>query len=185
MHLQPEGDPMILYVTRHGQTAWNAQNKILGRTDIPLDETGILQVRQLSRALQDIPLDCVYASPLKRTCQTALAVSESHHIPCLRENALIEQDFGVFEGMSRADERYQKAKRDYFIRYENGESFFDLAARVYPFLKKIIREYPDGRILLVTHNGICRVIHTFFRNMENEDFVNFALPNCGVMKYEI
>ena len=91
----------------------------------------------------------------------------------------IEQDFGRFEGINRFDEEYQKAKREYFARYPGGESFFDLAARVFP----LIKELDGANALLVTHGGICRVIRNYFEDMGNEEFVQFSQENCEVRMY--
>lgn len=57
---------MKLYVTRHGQTAWNRENIVCGVTDLPLDETGMEQARETARKLKDTPIDRVIVSPLLR-----------------------------------------------------------------------------------------------------------------------
>jgi len=67
----------MLYVTRHGQTGWNALDKVLGRTDIPLDEKGMEQARELARSLKDTEIDEIRCSPLMRTRQTGESVSEA------------------------------------------------------------------------------------------------------------
>ena len=169
----------MLYVTRHGQTGWNALNKVLGRTDIPLDATGEEQARGLARSLEGLEIDEIWCSPLTRTRQTAEAVSQATGRRYRTDDRLIEQDFGKFEGVDRFDGEYQAAKREYFVRYPGGESFFDLAARVYP----LIEELGETNALLVTHGGICRIIRSYFEDMGNEEFVQFAQGNCEVRMY--
>ena len=220
---------MRLYVTRHGQTQWNALNKVLGRTDVPLDETGLAQAEELARSLAGEPIDLVLTSPLQRTVQTGAAVANALGIPAQTADELIEMNFGIYEGVQRSDPVYQTAKAQYFARYPEGESFLDIAARVYPFLRALpetvdeilFREQAAGLptqglksegaadasamadpeaetsaepgaafrpargVLLVTHNGICRVIHSYFEPMTNDEFRTFALPNCALMRYEI
>ena len=220
---------MKLYVTRHGQTQWNAWNKVLGRTDVPLDETGRAQADALARSLTGEPVDLVLTSPLQRTVQTGAAVANKLGIPAQTADELIEMNFGIYEGVQRSDPVYQAAKAQYFARYPEGESFLDIAARVYPFLRDLpetvdeilYREQAAGiptqgvndrvmvtasaltdpgaetsavpgaafrparGVLLVTHNGICRVIHSYFESMTNDEFRTFALPNCALMRYEL
>ena len=169
----------MLYVVRHGETEWNAINKVLGRTDIPLNSTGIKQAREMARSFKDLKADVFLCSPLLRARQTADAISEETGIPYRIDDRLIEQDFGEFEGVCRLNEDYQNAKREFFVRYPGGESFFDLAARVY----SLIKELGDTDAILVTHGGICRIIRSYFEDMENEEFMQFAQGNCEIRKY--
>ena len=169
----------MIYVVRHGETEWNAINKVLGRTDIPLNDRGIEQAEEIARSLKDIKIDVFLCSPLSRARQTADAISGETGMPYKTDDRLIEHDFGVFEGVNRFDEGYQNAKREYFVRYPGGESFFDLAARVYP----LIKELEGKNALLVTHGGICRIIRSYFEDMGNEEFVQFSQGNCEIRMY--
>ena len=169
----------MIYVVRHGETEWNAINKVLGRTDIPLNDRGIEQAEEIARSLKDIKIDVFLCSPLSRARQTADAISGETRMPYKTDDRLIEHDFGVFEGVNRFDAEYQKAKREYFVRYPGGESFFDLAARVYP----LIKELEGKNALLVTHGGICRIIRSYFEDMGNEEFVQFSQGNCEIRMY--
>lgn len=169
----------MLYVVRHGETEWNAVNKVLGRTDIPLNDKGIKQAEEMARSLKDTKIDVFLCSPLLRTRQTADAISDVLGIGYKTDDRLIEQDFGRFEGVDRTDAEYQAAKREFFVRYPGGESFFDLAARVY----SLIKDLEGSNALLVTHGGICRIIRSYFEDMGNEEFVTFAQGNCEVRMY--
>ena len=170
----------MIFVVRHGETEWNAVNKVLGRTDIPLNNKGMEQAYELARSLKDLKIDIFLCSPLCRARQTADAISNETGIRYKIDDRLIEQDFGKFEGVNRFDGGYQEAKREYFARYPGGESYFDLAARVFPLLK----ELEGANALLVTHGGICRMIRNYFEDMGNEEFVKFSQGNCEVRTYE-
>lgn len=173
---------MKLYMMRHGETAWNAENRILGSTDIPLNEKGREQARVTAEKLASVDIDVIYTSCLSRAMETGLTVAslqkdcQVFHMECLNEN-----DFGEFEGQDRLSEEYQREKRNCFKRYPGGESFLDVAARVYPFIKNLLSDpsLQDKTVLIVSHGGICRVISSYFRDMENEEFITFAMPNCG------
>ena len=169
----------MIYVVRHGETEWNAINKVLGRTDMPLNDKGLEQAREIARSLKDAKIDVFLCSPLIRARQTADAISSEIGIRYKIDDRLIEQDFGEFEGVDRSDAEYQAAKREYFARYPGGESFFDLAARVFP----LIKELEGSNALLVTHGGICRIVRSYFEDMGNEEFVQFSHGNCEVRMY--
>ncbi len=169
----------MIYVVRHGETEWNAINKVLGRNDMPLNEKGIAQAHEIAHSLKNKKIEVFLCSPLRRARQTADAVSNEIGIRYKVDDRLIEQDFGRFEGVDRSDREYQAAKREFFVRYPGGESFFDLAARVYP----LIEELGDTNALLVTHGGICRIIRSYFEDMGNEEFVQFSQENCEVKVY--
>lgn len=176
---------MTLYVVRHGQTQWNREDRVLGRTDLPLTEEGREQARRLAENLKDTPIDVIYSSPLIRAYDTACAIAESRNIPVHKAEALIEHNFGVFEGRPRDDAEYQASKRNLITRYPGGESFFDLAARVYPFLNDLRDHSEYENVLIVAHNGICRMIKTYFESMDRDEFVHYAAENCSVQRYTL
>ena len=170
----------MIYIVRHGETEWNAINKVLGRaTDLPLNEKGMKQAEEAARQLKDLVPDVFICSPLLRARQTADAIAKEIGMQYEIDDRLTEQDFGRFEGVPRDDKDYQDAKREYFARYPGGESYFDMAARIYPLLK----ELGEKKALLVTHGGICRIVRTYFEDMGNEEFVQFAQGNCEIRRY--
>ena len=93
----------MLYVVRHGETEWNAINKVLGRTDIPLNDKGLKQAHEIAESLKDVKIDIFLCSPLCRARQTADVISDETGIPYRIDERLIEQDFGCFEGVDRFD----------------------------------------------------------------------------------
>ena len=106
----------MIYVIRHGETKWNALNKVLGRTDIPLNSNGIRQAKEIAGMLRDLKIDVFLSSPLTRARQPADIISCEVNAEYRIDDRLTEQDFGAFEGIDRFAEEYQKAKREYFVR---------------------------------------------------------------------
>ena len=175
---------MKIYLTRHGETVWNVRNWVQGKTDIPLNEVGMKQAEQLAEEMANVHLDVVYSSQLQRAMVTAQMVAERHGNCRFEVNeSLNEMNFGKYEGKVRTDEEYQSEKRKYFKRYEGGESYMDVAARVYPFIEMLKQRNEDA--LVVAHNGICRVFTNYFQPMENEEFASFTLGNCEVKTFEL
>ena len=176
---------MKIYIARHGETAWNAENKICGRTDIPLNERGIEQAKLLAERLTDVRIDRIIASPMIRARQTAQAVAEKYGLHITLDERLIEQNFGIYEGKDRKDPDYLANKRMFAYRYPGGESQMDVAYRVYGLIGELKEKYPDEHVLLVCHGGVCRVLRTYFENMTNEEYFYFSEENANARVYEL
>lgn len=173
-----------LYFTRHGQTIWNVENKICGATDIELTELGREQARKLGEEIlhQGLEIDEILYSPLVRAAETARYISEITHIPMREEIRLKEQNFGKYESTPRDGAEFQEMKMHFINHYGSGETMLHLAQRIYNLLDDIRKA--DKVYLLVAHNGIARVIESYFRDMENEEFARFGIRNCEIRRYE-
>ena len=169
-----------VYFVRHGQTVWNVENKICGATDIELTELGHRQAVETGEKIlaEGIQADEILYSPLVRAAETARHISEITKIPRRMEPRLREQNFGKWEGTSRHGAEFQKAKEDFCCRYDGGESMLQLAQRVYDLLDEIKAE--EKTYILVAHNGISRVIQSYFFDMTN---AAFGVENCAVRRY--
>lgn len=175
-----------LYVTRHGLTQYNKEERICGAADIPLNEEGTLQAAQLAEKcflLGDI--DMIISSPMKRAVQTAQAAADKLKLEISCDERLREWDYGSFEGMDRFTEGFAQAKAAWGCKMPGGESVFQLVQRTYNFIDDIKRNYPDKNILVVCHGGICRVIDSYFNDMTAERFMNYFQGNCQVNEYRL
>ena len=132
-----------------------------------------------------VGIDLIIVSPLQRAVDTAKAVSAVCGAPIVTDDRLIEQDYGIYEGLDRKDSGFQANKRMFAFRYPNGESMMQLAGRVYGLLEDVKRQYADKTVLLVCHNGICRVIHSYFYDMTNEEFATFSMDNAALAEYAL
>lgn len=176
---------MKLYIARHGETTWNAQNKVSGRTDVPLTERGIEQARRLAEKMSGLPVDVIFASPLQRARQTAECIAEKLGLPVLTEERLIEQDYGIYEGVDCRTQAFLNNKRQFAFRYPQGESMMQVAARTYGLIGELQRKYRGKNVLLVCHGGVIRVMKTYFSDMNNEEFFHYSMDNCGYLEYEL
>ena len=175
---------MRLFVARHGQTTWNAQDRVLGRTDLPLTEEGLRQASVLAQKTAELQLDMIITSPMLRARQTAAAVGETTGLPVQVDQRLIEQDYGIFEGVSRFDEGFLANKRQFAVRYPGGESMMDVAYRTYSLIEELKQKYPDKNILLVCHGGVCRLIRTYFEDMTNDEYFHYCELNANIREYQ-
>lgn len=174
-----------LYFTRHGQTFWNVENKICGATDIGLTELGHSQAKELGEKIlqQGIHIDEILYSPLSRAADTAKHISQITGIPMREEKRLTEQNFGKYESTARNGEEFKVAKTNFICSFDGGEAMLHLAQRIYNLLDEI-KQQPDKVYLLVAHNGISRVVNSYFYDMTNEEFAAFGIKNCEIRKYE-
>lgn len=175
-----------VYFVRHGQTVWNVENKICGATDIELTEYGHQQAVETGKKIveEGIQADEILYSPLVRAAETARHISEITGIPARMEPRLKEQNFGKWESTPRDGEEFKKAKEDFCNRYDGGESMLHLAQRVYNLLDEIKKESDEKTYILVAHNGIARVVQSYFYEMTNAQFAAFGVKNCDVIRYE-
>ena len=186
LHRKDESN-MKLYVTRHGETEWNALEKISGITDIALAPEGIAQAKALAEecaAAGDI--DRIIASPMHRAQMTAGIVAERLGLPEQTDERLREWDYGSFEGQPRQTPGFAAAKAAWGCKMPGGgESVFQIVQRTYNVIDDVKRLYPGENVLLVCHGGICRVIDSYFHDMTLERFMGFFMGNCELRTYEL
>lgn len=173
-----------IYFVRHGESQWNVEDKICGQTDIPLTERGHAQAEETGRRIVEKGITAaeILCSPLLRAKDTAAHISQVTGIPLKVEPRLTEQNFGIWEGTSpRISEPFCQAKKQFLSRYETGESMFQLAQRIYNLLDELKETGQD--YILVAHNGISRVVCSYFREMTNEEYASYGVENCSVTEF--
>ena len=162
------------------------ENKICGATDIPLTELGHQQAIETGKKIveEGIQADEILYSPLSRAAETARHISEITGIPARMEPRLVEQNFGKWESTARDGLEFKKAKEDFCCRYDGGESMLHLAQRIYNLLDDVKAESDEKTYILVAHNGIARVVQSYFYEMSNEEYAAFGVKNCAVLRYD-
>ena len=133
---------------------------------------------------EGILADEILYSPLVRASETARHISEITGIPARMEPRLKEQNFGKYESTPRDGKEFAKAKEQFVCRYEGGESMLHLAQRIYNLLEEIKEESDQKTYILVAHNGIARVVQSYFHEMTNEEFAKFGVKNCSVLRFD-
>jgi probable phosphoglycerate mutase len=165
---------------------WNVENKICGATDIALTEYGHEQAIITGKKIleEGIQADEILYSPFVRAADTAKHISELTGIPCRMEPRLIEQNFGKWESTPRDGLDFKKAKEFFACSHEGGESTLRLAQRIYNLLDDIKAESDEKTYILVAHNGIARVVQSYFTDMTNEEYAAFGVKNCEILRYD-
>jgi len=147
-----------LWLVRHGQTDWNLEQRIQGHTDLPLNGTGMAQARDLGESLAGSSFDALFSSDLQRARQTAAALARRFHLSIHLDQRLRERSLGVWEGLTipeikqRYPEFEENRRRDPLnTAPPGGESLLQLAERVTHAAGDITRQFPSGRVLVVSH----------------------------------
>jgi len=159
---------------RHGRTAWNADGRFQGQTDVPLDETGRAQASGLAALLADLPIARAVASDLSRASETARIVIGERPIPLSYDEDWREMKFGAWEGLTWREivERFPEVDESRptvpkFYTPAGGETFDDVCTRVRRAVERIQGSARAGeRILVATHAG---VLHALLRVALGED----------------
>lgn len=145
-----------LYLVRHGETDWNRDRRIQGRTDVPLNEAGRAQARAVARILARRSWDAVLTSPLSRARETAEIIAGVLELdaPEVFDGAM-ERDYGAAEGMNFAELQAQYPGEQ---RAPGAETRDEVAARVVPALLALAAERPGQSLLVVSHGGAIRSV---------------------------
>lgn len=150
--------PTTIHLIRHGQTDWNIQRKYQGSIDIPLNQTGLLQAKELADKLIGQRFDALYSSHLQRACQTAQVVAYAVNLPVSIDERLREIHMGDWEGRSIAElaetqaEFQELAHNDpEHYRPNGGESIKSVADRMLAALDEIARKHSGKEVLVVSH----------------------------------
>ncbi len=177
---------MLLYVVRHGKTAWNEEAKVQGISDIPLSEQGKKEVLELKKELDNIAIDVVISSPLKRARETA-AILVGNRFPINIDDRISERDWGMNEGMF-IDETDTWDCWDVILNtnVQNIERIQDFMSRISEFLEDIKIRYAKQHVLLVTHSAVIRVIHYLLGQIPPDgNLSRMEIPNLRIIEYEI
>jgi len=149
---------------RHGQTDWNINFLLQGVTDIPMNETGVEQVRIAAKAIQLDDWDVVLTSPLTRAKQTAeIVASHVGFDEVIEQELLIERSFGEAEGLSHEQWRAKYSNLD---EIPGGESRTQLAARSQQLLDHISSQFAGKRVLAISHGALIRGLLSIASNNE-------------------
>lgn len=182
-----------LYLVRHAHTVDNELKRYSGMSDTDLSEVGRKQSDQLCRYLSDnVVVDRVYTSTLKRTYETVRKYVEEKNIPVKRLSEMNEMDFGLFDSLTleEIESRYEKEysefmKGDLLYRFPEGENIEDTYRRNIAGLKKIMDESKrDESIMIVGHMGTIRNIISHYLTGSYSINWNIKIENATITEIE-
>lgn len=191
---QPSNITRIL-VVRHGETQWNAEQKVQGMVDIPLNECGQLQARAMAEtiAAQEPVVNAIYSSDLKRAVSTAEAVAKIYRINQITQCAgLRERGYGAAEGITREEykQRYAQAEKELDEQYPNrkerwdhtpvpgAETYNQVLERVSKCLKTIAEAHKGQTVVIASHGRVLKLL------LEVTAAPTHDMPNCAIVEFQ-
>ena len=173
----------MIYAVRHGETDWNVEGRIQGQSETFLTPKGIEQAKELREQLKHISFDAVFSSPLARTKDTCKIILGDRDENVIYEPALMERGFGEMVGKIDNFMTFWDLKKPRVA--EGVESIEDMERRIFPFIRKLVEEYHDKKVLLVTHQGPLFIMENYFGNAPKDgDYMPLKLQGCGYYVYD-
>ena len=181
-----------LCIVRHGETAWNAEHRVQGQLDVPLNAIGQAQAEAASRILAREKFDVIYSSDLSRARQTAQPTASLLSMQVLLDKDLRERHYGIFERLTYAEvkvrfpedyARFEAREPEYDFR--TGESLKDFSARSIAVVSRIAKAHEGQSILVFTHGGILDKLYRFITGLSISAEREFGIPNAGLNRIEL
>lgn len=172
---------------RHGETAWNAEGRVQGQTDVPLSPAGEAQARALVRALAGERFAALYASDLARVRQTAAPLARSLGLAPRLDAALRERHYGKFETLTYAEAR-ERHPED-FARFKAKEPEYDFGSgeglrhfyeRSVACLDAIAARHAGEAVLVFTHGGVLEMLRRHAQGGGLSTPRDFEVPNAAI-----
>lgn len=168
---------MMIYLIRHGETDWNHQKRRQGRRDIPLNDEGRAQMRRCAQALIGLPVDTMVTSPLSRAVESAEIVAECLGFDkeqILRDEGLIERDFGDVDGMTRAELKAYRARGG----NEHQEPLYRVRERMMRTILTYARRHDKKHLVIVSHSAAIKSV--FVRLCSKPELQRKPTKNAGI-----
>lgn len=181
-----------MWLVRHGQTDWNLKGIYQGQSDIPLNDTGIAQARELAAALSSTRFDAVYSSDLTRAVHTASLISAVLGLPVNTDPRLREINQGVWEGQTIEEVR-ERYKPDFspnprYIstpRAAGAETLEQVIRRMVAAANEYHLRHNAGRVLLSTHGLSSAALYAVVNHIPLVDVVRYIPDNTKPLLIQV
>lgn len=178
--------PQKIIIVRHGETQYNAERRLQGWTDVPLNKNGKEQAKKFAERLKNEQITAIYTSDHKRARQTASHIAKLHVLIPHKRQALREDRMGIFEGWQwekeldpikqKLWEERIKARLigDTHWKPDGGESLHEHTFRVKKILDRIMKEHRNETIVIVSHGGtINRIMEIYGFKKSTDEYIRF------------
>jgi len=176
-----------IYLVRHGQTAWNKEEIFRGRTDVPLDETGLKQAELAGQYFKGMEIHAIYSSPLSRAWQTAQKIAQIQTVKVEPLEGILDMSFGDWEGHAHQEirnmdnETYRQwVESPHLVKLPGGESLDDVRGRAMAALEEVLRKHSEKTIVLVSHRVVCKVMICAILGLDNSHFWQIAQDTTAI-----
>jgi broad specificity phosphatase PhoE len=175
---------MFLYLIRHGQTEWNKEHRVMGRTPVPLNSEGRAGVGELAHALEVKKIPIIYTSTVERAYETARILADAWGAELREEERLNESPFEGWVGRSYHDLRDDEDFKLYFewptrSRFSAGEGMIDIQKRALAAVARIVGEVTTGRAAAVSHSDVIKPVLAHYLGMELDAIHRLSVANAS------
>ena len=184
---------MKIFIIRHPHSLANEEKIYNSITDVPLSDKGAKQMEEVIQYLKNFKtiefdqVQSIYSSPLMRCSVLADKLSNEWDCQVVKEDQLIEINFGIFEGktyqeidLSFPNELLQWSNDYIHYQIPEGESLQQCMLRVKPFITHLKNQ--DQDVAIVTHGGIVKLLMLAFLDLPIETYWKFATNNCCIVE---
>jgi probable phosphoglycerate mutase len=170
-----------ILLIRHGQTAWNREERLRGQVDLPLDAVGHQQAQAIAwRVASHWRPAAIYASSLQRTLQTAAPIAHAVGLQTVVHDGLLDIDYGDCAGLSQEEleARYPDQAAAWrqapdTVHFPDGESLANVRDRAEETVVEAVGKHPDDVVVLVTHVVVCRLLLCSMLSLDSNHFWQF------------
>lgn len=183
-----------IWLIRHGETDWNAAQRLQGWRDIPLNDTGKNQAKSVQHFLdqQRIAFDGVLSSDLQRAIQTAQIAFAQHQYPIEQIPALRERNYGIYEGhpwqslTQLPNEPTPKINlRDPSLDVPEGESLLTFHQRIIEAFNQIALQRPNQKLAVIAHGGVIEMVWRYIQQADLSTPRPYKILNASVNHFAI
>jgi len=168
-----------VFLARHGETFFNRNNFVMGRSDSPLTEEGIRTSKELAQALVSEGIEAIYSSPLGRTVFTANLYAGALGVPVNLRDGMAELSCGQWEGQPRSSvtDNAWNLRKTWRERPAGGESFEDAEPRIAAIIQEVRSANVPTVVLVIGHAGTNRVFLKLWLELSEDLAMRIMLPH--------
>jgi probable phosphoglycerate mutase len=177
-----------IILTRHGQTDWNREERFRGRTDVALNETGLLQAELTSRCIQSRwqPV-AVYTSPMSRAVKTGEIIAAPLGLQAYPLQSLNDMNYGEWQGLTADEVKLRWGdlldtwyRAPHLVQFPGGESLVDVLSRTSKALYEITQKHPSEDVVVVGHDNVNRVMLLYMLSLPLSRYWHLVQRNCAI-----
>jgi probable phosphoglycerate mutase len=176
-----------LLALRHGQTAWNAQARMQGHLDVPLNAEGLRQAHRAAQALVGEGVAALYSSDLSRALETARVLAPALGLEVQVDARLRERCFGAFQGLTWAELEAQYPqdcqrwrRRDLDFAPSGGERIPEFFERCVGAAREAALRHPGQTIVIVAHGGVMDCLYRAATRLALDAPRSWTLENASI-----
>jgi probable phosphoglycerate mutase len=180
-----------LVLVRHGETAWNAEGRVQGQTDVPLNEVGWAQAHALVPVLSAERFGAIYSSDLLRVRETAQPTARALGLEPRLDAGLRERHYGIFETLTYVEcrerfpvefERFRQKELEF--DFGSGESLRTFYERALATIGAIVARHAGEAVLVFTHGGVLEMLYREATARGLRSARDFEIPNAAINRFE-